>query len=173
MFSTIDVGEWSWTTFTVTILLLHFKYNLGLYACNTTYTGNDPPDVHLWWFTANLSRTRDRNRHQTVRAFPNLRSGYDFGLQCQWVRPSCYRHIQRCARKLKPTSAHRPPSWSFARKTLHAPPSESELQDYRITSLTKCPLLIWNLNSTLGYPFPWILYVGHFQLCPDPDVDKD
>ena len=51
---------------------------------------------------------------------------------------------------------------------------ESELQDYRITSLTKCPLLIsGKLNTDLGYLYHWILYVGHFQLSPDPDVDKD
>jgi hypothetical protein len=165
MFSTIDVGEWSWPSFTVTILV-HFKYNLGLYACNTTHTGNDPPDVPLWCFTSKLTRTHDLNCHQAVRAFPTLRSGYDFGLQCPDHLLSTNSNVHKKTQTNLGTPA---PSLPFCRKTLYGPPSESELQKYRNVLFSSGSSTV----TTLGYLFRWILYVRHFQLCPDPDVDKD
>ena len=53
---------------------------------------------------------------------------------------------------------------------------ESQLRDYKITSLVKWTLLIFKLNTGvtgLGYLFHWILYVGHFPLSPETTVDKD
>ncbi len=145
MFSTINVGEWSWPTFTVTILL-HFRYNLGLYPCVqhtqgmiplmylygalhpswhvltistvirlfVLLAGNDPPDVPLWCFTSKLTRTHDLNCHQAVRAFPTLRSGYDFGLQCPDQLLSSHLNVHKKTQANLGTPA---PSLPFSRKT--------------------------------------------------------